>query len=169
MDWPLSPTRPMTSTPFLSILGLGVVAGMRSMTAPAALAHVLAGRTLAPRDQPARFLSSDRVARITALAAAGEYVGDKLPMTPDRTDAFPLFGRIGSGALVGAGVASARDENVVVGALVGVAGALIGSFGGVWIRKALPGTLGLPDWPVALAEDALALSVGLASARAAVA
>lgn len=157
----------MTSTTFLSTLGLGVVAGMRSMTAPAALAHVLAGRTVAPRDQPARFLSSERVARLAAVAAAGEYVGDKLPMTPDRTDAFPLAGRIGSGALVGAGLASATGESVVVGALVGVVGALIGSFGVMQIRKALPDALDLPDWPVALAEDALALSVGLASARAA--
>ena len=157
----------MTPTALLSTFGLGVVAGMRSMTAPAALAHVLAGRTVAPRDQPARFLSSERVAWLAALAAAGEFVGDKLPMTPDRTDALPLSGRLGSGALVGAAVAAATRENVVVGALVGVAGAAVGSFGFVRIRKALPGALGLPDWPVALAEDALAVSLGLAAAHTA--
>ena len=114
----------MTSTTFLSTLGLGVAAGMRSMTAPAALAHVLAGRTLRPQGQPARFLASSRVARVAALAAAGEFVGDKLPVTPDRTDAFPLTGRVGSGALVGAAVACATGESLAAGALVGVAGAL---------------------------------------------
>ncbi|HEX8298976.1 MAG TPA: DUF4126 family protein [Rubricoccaceae bacterium] len=159
----------MTPSTFLATAGLGVAAGMRSMTAPAALAHVLSHQTIGPFRQPARLLSSERVAGLAALAAAGEFVGDKLPFTPNRTEPLPLGGRIGSGALVGAAAAAARRESLVLGALVGAAAAAAASFAMVRIRTTLPKALGVPDFPVALAEDAAAVALGLASARAAVA
>lgn len=165
---PLFPDRPVNTSTFLATAGLGVAAGMRSMTAPAALAHVLSRRTLRPDGQPARLLASPRVAGLARLAAAGEYVGDKMPFAPDRTDALPLGGRIGSGALVGAAAAAARRESLVLGAVVGAAAAVAGSFAMVRVRKALPGALGVPDLPVALAEDAAAVALALVSARAAV-
>jgi uncharacterized membrane protein len=157
-----------TST-FFATAGLGVAAGMRSMTAPAALAHVLSSQTFRPHDQPARLLASERVAGLAKLAAVGEWVGDKMPFVPDRTDPLPLGGRIGSGALVGAAAAAARRESLLVGAFVGAAGAVAGSFAMVRVRKALPKALGIPDLPVALAEDAAAVVLALVSARAAVA
>ena len=158
----------MTSTTFLSTVGLGWAAGMRSMTAPAALAHVLAGRTLRPRRQPARFLSSAPAAALSKLAAAGEFVGDKLPGAPDRTAPPVLAGRFGAGALVGAAVAVANHESVLVGAAVGAAAAVASSFAMLRVRAALPGVLGTADLPVALAEDAAAVGLALVSARAAV-
>lgn len=154
------------STP-LTAAGLGWAAGMRSMTAPAALAHVLAGRFVRPGRQPARLLASGRVAGLLKLAAAGEYVGDKMPFAPDRTAPLPLGGRIGAGALVGAAVAVARRESPWGPAAVGAAAAVASSYAMMSARKALPEALGVPDLPVALAEDALALVLAVATARAA--
>ena len=157
----------MTSTTFLSIVGLGWAAGMRSMTAPAALAHVLAGRAVRPRREPARFLSSGRVAALSKLAAAGEFAGDKMPLAPDRTAPFALVGRLGSGSLVGAAVAVVNRESAVFGAAVGAAAAVASSFAMLRVRVALPAALGLPDLPVAVVEDAAAVGLALVSARAA--
>ena len=151
----------------LAAAALGAAAGMRSMTAPAALAHVLSRRLASPAAQPARALASRRVAGGLALAAAGEYVGDKMPFAPDRTAVFPLVGRLGSGALVGAAVAVARRESPWLGAAVGAGAAGAAAFAMLRVRLAVPRALGLPDLPVALAEDALALSLALAAARAA--
>lgn len=159
------PFDPMTLPTTLAAAGLGWTAGMRSMTAPAALAHVLADG-LRPRRQPARFLGSDRVARLLALAASGELVGDKLPITPARTSALPLGGRIGSGALVGAAVAAARRESVWFPALVGAAAAVASSYAMMGVRTSLPERLGVPDFPVALAEDVAAVALGVTVARA---
>ena len=64
---------------------IGVVSGLRSLTAPAAVAwaaHLgwikLGGRLLA-------FMGSTAAVAIFTLAALGELVADKLPSTPSRT------------------------------------------------------------------------------------
>ena len=157
----------MTLQSFLATGALGWAAGMRSMTAPAALSHVLS--TDATRaGQPARFLAHGSTATLTKLAAAGELVGDKLPGAPDRTAPPVLAGRLGSGALIGAGIAAARGENVWLGALVGSAAAGVSTFVMLRVRTALPRTLGTSDLPVALAEDVAAAGLALAAARAAI-
>jgi uncharacterized membrane protein len=46
----------------------------------------------------------------------------------------------------------------VEGALLGAAGALVGTFGGFMLRRDAVAWLGCADWPVAVVEDALALS-----------
>ncbi|HEX8385952.1 MAG TPA: DUF4126 family protein, partial [Rubricoccaceae bacterium] len=134
--------------------------------APAALSHVLAaGRR--PGRQPARLLGSSGAARLLALAASGEFVGDKLPFTPNRTSALPLWGRIGSGALVGAAVAAARRESPWLPAAVGAVAGLASSYAMMRVRTAIPERLGVPDFPVALVEDVAAVTLGLTVARAA--
>lgn len=163
----------MTLQTFLATAGLGWSAGMRSMTAPAALSHVLSRRPMTARfgtlPQPAALLATGTVAALSKLAAAGEYVGDKMPGAPDRTVPFVLGGRLGSGALVGAGIAAARRESLVAGALVGGAAAVASSFVMLRVRTAVPAALGVPDLPVALVEDAAAVGLALVSARSAVA
>src|SRR5690606_10363679 len=78
--------------------GLGALAGVRSVGAPAVVANTRArrdqGLITAPSLPPAwRGLLS--------LLAAGELVGDKLPFTPARTKPVSLLARVGSGALLG--------------------------------------------------------------------
>ena len=136
------------------------------MTAPAAVARVLSARVVAPPEAPARWLASERVAAGLALAAAGELAGDKLPVVPPRTDAVPLSGRVGSGAIVGAAVAASRQESVWPALVVGAAAAGASSFVMMRLRGTLAEALGA-DWPVAIVEDALAVAIAVRAARAA--
>jgi uncharacterized membrane protein len=145
--------------------GLGWVAGMRSATAPAAVAAAFALRPRLMARPPARWLASERVAGALAVAAAGELVVDKLPSTPDRTSPPVLAGRLLSGALVGAAVAARHRKGIAGAALVGAASAGASSFAMMAARKAAGEAVG--TMPAALGEDALAVALGAALARAA--
>lgn len=160
-------------TPILAA-ALGWAAGMRSMMPTAALAQTLHRSTpripqlARRRRQPAAALGSDRAASLLPLAAAGELVGDKLPITPARTDPAPLLGRIASGALAGAAVAAIRRSNPIFPALVGAISAAASSFVMMDLRKNAGERFDLPDPAVAVVEDALALGISVAAARDAV-
>ncbi len=153
---------------------LGWAAGMRSMMPAAALAQALnRTRPRVPqlarrRRQPAAALASDRAVALLPLAAAGELVGDKLPMTPARTGPTPLLGRIGAGALAGAAVAAARRQSPILPAVVGAVSAAVSSFAMMEARRRVGDELDLPDPAVAVVEDALAVGISVAAARAAV-
>jgi len=144
----------MNQRAFNSALLLGVTAGLRSMTAPASLALAQQQKFEHERLWP---LGSRRVAQVLTMLAIGEMVFDKLPFAPNRIAPGVLTGRVLSGAMCGAAV-SRRDQKA--GALLGMAGALAGSFAGYFIRKAAGRTSGLPDAVIALAEDALAMGIG---------
>lgn len=154
---------------------LGWAAGMRSATPVAALARALAdARSPFPRlartpRGPARVLGTDAAATWLPVAAAGELVVDKLPMTPARTSPPALVGRIASGALVGAAVAATRRESVVLPALAGAVSAAASAFAMQTLRAEAGERLGVPDPAVAVVEDALAIGLSVAAARAAVA
>jgi uncharacterized membrane protein len=92
----------------------------------------------------------------TALAL-GEYVGDKLPQTPNRTAPGPLLARLAFGGLVGAIAATGMSGSTTEGIILGALGALTGAFLGFHVRKALVEKSGRPDWNVALLEDASAV------------
>ncbi|PAP75575.1 DUF4126 family protein [Rubrivirga marina] len=153
---------------------LGWASGMRSMMPLAVLSRTLAGSTpripqlARRRRQPAAALGSDRAASLLPLAAAGELIGDKLPITPARTDVAPLLGRIGSGALAGAAVAAVRRQNPILPALVGAASAAGSSFAMMELRKRAGEQFDLPDPAVAIVEDALAIGISVIAARDAV-
>jgi uncharacterized membrane protein len=115
-------------SPFAATLLLAGVSGARSMTGVAATSHALATKRaasapLAP--EPARLLSEPRIAKLAAVAAAAEIVGDKLPSVPDRIAPGPLVGRALSGAVVAAAIAadSRQDRRAaaILGALTAVA------------------------------------------------
>src|SRR5580658_760710 len=114
------------------VLGLafamGIIAGLRSFTAPAAVcwaAHLgwlhLAGSRLA-------FLGSTAAVFISTALALTELVLDKLSWIGARTKAGPLIDRLIMGALSGAAIGSA------LGAISGAAGALVGTYGGYYAR-----------------------------------
>jgi uncharacterized membrane protein len=92
----------------------------------------------------------------TALAL-GEYVGDKLPHTPNRTSPAPLLARVIFSALGGSICAIAMHGAGLEGILLAVAGALAGAFAGFMIRRDIVHKLGCADWPIALVEDLTAL------------
>jgi uncharacterized membrane protein len=127
---------------------LGTAAGLRSATPFGALA--LRGR-----------LGGGRARTAALLAAGGELVADKLPMTPSRTSPPAFAGRLASGAAAGRLVGG-----TAAGAAVGSATAAAGAFAGERMRAAIGHRTGWPDPLVALAEDALAVGLALVATRA---
>ncbi len=140
---------------------LGCVTGLRSMTGPAVVcwgAHFgwlnFAGTKLAFINAPATLI-------IITLLALGELVADKLPATPARTAPLGLIPRIVLGGLCAIALVISVGGNFVAAATLGVAGALMATYGGYNVRQALVSHAHLPDLVVALAEDAIAIVGGL--------
>ena len=69
--------------------------------------------------------------------------------------------RIVFGGLCGVALATSAGESLIVVATAGVIGALVGTFAGYNIRHALVTRAHLPNFPVALAEDLIAIAGGL--------
>ncbi|GAC1521525.1 MAG: DUF4126 family protein [Vulcanimicrobiaceae bacterium] len=136
----------MTDHPLIRAFVLGAAAGLRSMTAPAATLGAAKSRWTGP----------------ARIAAAGELIVDKLPIAPSRLMPGPLVVRVVSGALCGRGAAKRRACGILAGSFVGGLGALAGSYGGYYARRALT-RRGVPDLPIALLEDALALGFARAA------
>jgi uncharacterized membrane protein len=152
---------------FVLALAIGVVAGLRAMTAPALVswaAH-LGWRNL--HGTPLAFMGSSAAVAIFTLAAIGEYVNDVLPKTPSRTAPGPLIARIVTGGLSGASLCAWAGQSLPIGAVLGGIGAVIGAFGGYQARTRLVRALKIKDIFVALAEDlaAICLAYFLVSAR----
>jgi uncharacterized membrane protein len=142
--------------PTLTALLIGIVSGSRAMTGPAATAWAARLGWLNLRNTPFAFLGSNAaVATLTALAA-GELVADKLPFTASRTVPVQSGARLASGGFCGAAI-GARSGTLATGILAGLAGALLGTYGGASARARLAGRLHR-DLPAALLEDATALA-----------
>ena len=146
--------------------GWGVIAGMRSMSAPALASHFLS-RTFSPvlAGSSLRFLQSAKVATGLKVLAATEIIGDKLPGAPNRIAAPVLTFRILSGALVGAAYHQQSFQSKWVGAVLGGIGAVAGSYGFYYLRTKLPKSTATPDLVWAQAEDALMVTGGISLAN----
>lgn len=146
--------------PYLLAFAIGVIAGLRSMTAPAAVSWAVALRGSALPGLGASYLAfmqSTITAWVFTVAALAELISDKLPFTPSRLTAGPLGARIVSGALCGATLCLATGQSALVGAVAGVIGAVAGSYAGFLYRTTWAKALGLPDIALALIEDAIAV------------
>jgi len=146
---------------FLLAFALGMVAGLRSMTAPAAVAWGAHLGWLTLEGTPLAFLGSVAARYILLVAMVAELVADKLPFTPSRILPGPFVGRIVSGGLAGAALATGVGQSLALGALAGAAGAVAGTLGGYKVRTSLVPALGVPDYVVALAEDVVAVGGAL--------
>lgn len=141
---------------------LGVVAGMRSQLPNALLAYrSRTGRLPHAVDGPGGVLRRRASVPLATLAAVGELIGDKLPRTPSRLEDGPLFGRLALGLAAGSGVAAAFGHNRVLGGLIGAAGAAAGSVAGYRLRALAAERTDVSDTVWALAEDAMAITLGL--------
>ena len=98
---------------------------------------------------------------VLTLLALVELTADKLPNTPARTAPVGLIARIVAGCLCGVAVATSAGGNLLVAAIAGVIGSLVGTFAGYNIRHAQVLQAHLPDFGVALAEDVIAIAGGL--------
>ncbi len=146
---------------YATAVGLGVVAGMRTMSAPALVTQVARKGKLAVAGSKLGFLNSPAALSASALLAVGELVADKIPSAPNRTDLGPLLARAASGAVSGAIVCSAKKRSPWLGAFFGAVGAIGATFAAYHLRRTITQNLHIPDSMVALAEDALVASTGL--------
>jgi len=145
-------------TPLLAV-GIGAVAGLRSLTAPAVLAWAAERRLIRLGSSPfATIISATAPKRITDFAVS-ELIADKLPFTPSRLNAVPLASRIVSGAICGATIYGVAKRPSTDGAVLGGLGAIAGAFAGYHMRKRL--SRDMPDLGVAVLEDALAIGGGV--------
>ena len=124
---------------FIAAFVLGVVAGLRTFIAPAAL-----------------YLARGGIAGyVLALFALGELFGDVQPNVPPRTWPPALLARVASGAFVGWMLCAFRGASPGAGAALGAVGAVIGTYGGKNVRLRLIERFGAV--PAALMEDAVAI------------
>jgi uncharacterized membrane protein len=140
-------------------LGIGVVAGLRAMTAPAMVSWAAHLGHLDLRGTWLAFLGHGWAPWITSVLALGELVTDQLPSTPSRTVPVQFGTRLLSGAVSGAAVALSSGS-ALGGAVAGVLGAIIGTLGGRAFRGRLAAAFG-SDRPAAFTEDAVAIAGGL--------
>lgn len=127
---------------------LGLATGGRSTSGLAALSLT--------KNPAAGALGSRWARRLAGTAAAGEFVGDKLPQTPSRLEPSGLAPRLVLGAFTGAALTRREGGGVnralLAGAL-GVLGATAGSRLGLSWRQVATRRFG-NDLPGALIEDA---------------
>lgn len=140
---------------------IGVVAGLRALTAPAVLAWAAHRNWLNLHNTPLSFMASTAAMVIFVLLAAGELVADQLPSTPSRTKPPGLIARIVLGGLSGVGIAAAGSQSLALGAVLGIAGSMVGTYGGHAARTRLVQALKVPDFVIASIEDAVAIGGGL--------
>jgi uncharacterized membrane protein len=140
---------------------IGVIGGLRTMTAPAVVAWAANRHWLNLHSSPLAFMGSTAAVAVFTVLALGELIVDKLPSTPNRTGLVGLIGRSVLGGLSGASVAASGGQSIALGAVLGVAGALAGAFAGYEVRTRVVRALKVPDFVIALLEDAVAIGGGL--------
>ena len=139
---------------------IGLFAGLRSLTPPAAVAWAvhLGWLKLA---RPLSLIGSLPAVIILSLLAIGELIFDKLPNTPNRTAPPGLIARIVTGGFTGACVSLGGGQSALVGAGLGLLGGIVGCFAGYHARAWLVRSLRQSDFNVALLEDLVAIGGSL--------
>ena len=98
---------------------------------------------------------------LLTLLAVAELIADKLPKTPARTAPPGLIARVVLGCFCGVALATSAGGKLLVLAIVGVVGALIGTFVGYKTRHILVFREHIPAFAVAIAEDVIAVAGSL--------
>jgi uncharacterized membrane protein len=148
---------------YFAALLIGVVAGMRALTAPAAVCWAARLGWLNLAGTPLAWLGGSVAPWVFALAAIGELVNDKLPKTPSRKIPPAFLARVFTGGLSGAAI-GASGGALPVGLLLGVVGAVAGTIGGYELRSRLSRAMG-KDFPAALIEDVIAIALAILAVR----
>jgi uncharacterized membrane protein len=120
---------------------IGIVAGLRAMTAPAAVSWGARLGLLPLQSTSLAFLGYAATPYIFTLLAVGELINDKLPKTPSRKVPPQFIFRIISGAFSGAAIGAAR-QSLVLGLVAGAVGAVAGTLGGAAVRTKLAEVFG---------------------------
>jgi uncharacterized membrane protein len=143
------------------VFAIGIIAGLRALTAPAVVCWAAHLGWLNLQNSRLAWMGSTAAVAIFSILALAEIINDKLPATGSRTAPPSLVIRSITGALAGTALAIAASQSVLLGIVLGVVGALAGSFLGYEVRHRIVTGLKVPDFPIALVEDAIAIGCGL--------
>lgn len=134
----------------LIAISLGAIAGMRSMSAPALLAH-------------RRRLKHERLLEALALF---EMAADKTAYVPNRIAPLPLLVRGVSGAVTASTASEAEQKSKRrMLALLGAASAVASAFGTYYLRRLITRKFRVKDNVLGLIEDAAVLKARTALSR----
>ena len=139
---------------YLLAFALGVVTGMRTMTAPTAVSIAAHVGAVSVTGTWFAWLGYAWTPWILGLFAIVELILDQLPSTPSRKAPVGFGARLLAGMLAG-GAICASTGSVPGGVIAGAIGAVAGTLGGYALRVRLAKAFGR-DRPAALIEDALA-------------
>lgn len=143
----------------LLAMSIGVVAGLRALTAPAVLAWAALLHWINLDGTWVSWMGHPLTVTVLTVLALIELVTDKLPSTPDRTIAVQFGARILLGAFAGAVLGTAWGYRwSSLGA--GMIGAVLGTVAGCRLRTRLTSAAGGHDLSVALLEDMVAVLGG---------
>ena len=136
----------------------GIVAGSRTLTAPAAVSWAAHLGLLDIEGSRLAFMGDKWTVTVFTLLALVEVIADQLPSTPSRKVPLQFGARLVSGALCGATL-GVSGGSWVLGFLAGVIGAVTGTYGGAALRARMAKAFGR-DPPAGLIEDVVAIALG---------
>jgi len=143
--------------PVLLAFALGMCTGLRSLVVPTVLAWAAQFALPDLRQTPFSFLAAPVTAYVLTALACAELVGDKLPFTPSRLTLAPFTTRVVMGAVCGSALFATAHQSITIGGLAAGVGAGVGAYLGYHARRLLVTKGKVPDFLVALAEDAVAI------------
>lgn len=147
----------------LLALLIGVVAGLRAMTAPAVVAWAALLDWINLSGTWASWMGHWVTVTILTILAVGELITDQLPKTPSRKTTVQFASRLITGGFAGAVIGTAWGYTW--GSLgAGIVGAVLGTMGGYEARRRLVAANGGRDLPIAVLEDVIAIIAGVAIA-----
>ncbi|WEA02289.1 DUF4126 family protein [Mucilaginibacter sp. SJ] len=150
-----------TSKPLWPVIGLGTLAGMRTLSAPVVITHILSHRPSKQLEKsPLRFMQSTTAATVLKILSVTELIADKLPSTPNRIEPAGVAARCLSGALVGASIYKAVGGKTLTGAVIGGIAAIAATYGSYFLRKHTVKANHIADPVIGAIEDALVIGSG---------
>lgn len=138
---------------------IGVIAGSRALTAPAAVAWGAMLGWIDVTDKWSEWVAHPITVTVLTILLVGELVTDQLPKTPSRKVPPQFLARLVTGGFSGAVIGSAFFHTFsATGA--GVVGAVLGTLAGAELRSRLAAKNSGNDRPGAFTEDVLAVGGG---------
>ena len=151
--------------PLKQVIGMGILTGMRSAAAPAIAAHILNNNEKSQvYRSPIGFIPTSARADALKWMALAEFLGDKLPLAPNRTQPLSIAIRCFAGCLVGAGIFNAAGKKAMTGAVLGCLIAGASTYGSFFLRRKLART-GLGNFMSGIIEDAFVVGAGIKLAQ----
>lgn len=138
---------------------IGVIAGLRALTAPAVVAWGAFLGWINVDGKWSEWVAHPITVTVLTILLLVELVTDQLPKTPSRRTPPQFISRLIAGAFAGAVIGSV-SHHTFIGLGAGVIGAVFGTLGGAEARSRLVTANGGTDRPVAIGEDIVAVGGG---------